>query len=91
LYLFKKHLEEINDNIKIIKLRGYNPSKTFDLIRTLYNHYTEESLPFSYSVAPHNIFKLRITNSEACSDIIFDYTVFINESLDKLIGALPGI
>jgi len=64
---------------------------TIDLIRTLYNHYTEKSLPFTYSVAPHNIIILRITNSEACLDIIFDYTIFINESLDKLIGALPGI
>ncbi len=62
-----------------------------DLIRTLYNHYTEESLPFTYSVAPHNIIKLRITNSEVCLDIIIGYTVFINESLDKLIGALPGV
>ncbi len=61
------------------------------MIRALYNHYIEESLPFTYSVAPHNIIKLRTTNAEACLDIIFDYTVFINESLDKLIGALPGI
>jgi len=52
-YLFKKHLEEINDNVKIFKLRGHNPSKTFDLIRTLYNHYTEESLPFTFSVVLH--------------------------------------
>jgi len=63
------------------------------LIRTLYNHYTEESLPFTFSVVLHSVLciKLRITDSEACLDIIFDYTVFINESLDKLIGALPGI
>ncbi len=70
-------------------LRGHNTSKTFDLIRILYNHYTEESLRFTYSVAPHSIIKLRITNSEACLDIIFDYTVFINER--QIIGALPDI
>jgi hypothetical protein len=71
-YLIKKHLEKINDNNKIIKLRGHNPSKAFDLKRILNNHYTEESLPFIYSVAPHNIIILRITNTEACLDIIFD-------------------